>query len=49
MITELLAEAIEQLRQLPEPVQDAVARSVILQLDEELERSALSPASRSER
>ena len=34
-MTRLLQQAIEQLCQLPEPLQDSVARAVLLQLEEE--------------
>lgn len=34
-MTDLLDEAIERLRALPEPLQDSVARAVILQLEEQ--------------
>ena len=36
-MTKLLDEAIERLRQLPEPMQDTAARAVIHQLEEEPE------------
>lgn len=36
-MSELLEEAIERLRQLPEPMQDTAARTVIRQLEEEPE------------
>lgn len=36
-MTKLLEEAIDRLRQLPEPMQDTAARVVINQLEEELE------------
>ena len=36
-MTKLLEQAIEQLRQLPEGMQDSAARAVMLQLEEEPE------------
>lgn len=36
-MTELLKEAIDRLRNLPDPVQDKAARALIMQLDEEPE------------
>ena len=36
-MTKLLEEAVERLRHLPEPIQDAAARAVIFQLQEESE------------
>jgi hypothetical protein len=36
-MTKLLEQAIEQLRQLPEEMQDSAARAVMLQLEEEPE------------
>jgi hypothetical protein len=36
-MTKLLEQAIEQLRQLPEEMQDSAARAVLLQLEEEPE------------
>lgn len=36
-MTKLLDEAIDRLRQLPESMQDATARAVMLQLEEEFE------------
>lgn len=34
-MNDLLEEAMDRLRELPEPVQDSVARALLLQLDEE--------------
>jgi hypothetical protein len=36
-VTKLLEQAIKQLRQLPEQMQDSAARAVLLQLEEEPE------------
>jgi hypothetical protein len=40
-VTKLLEQAIEQLRQLPEQMQDSAARAVLLQLEEEPEPGEL--------
>ena len=40
-MTELLEDAIQRLRELPEQMQESAARAVILQLEEQLEQPNL--------
>jgi hypothetical protein len=44
-VTKLLEQAIKQLRQLPEQMQDSAARAVLLQLEEEPEAGDLQAIS----